>query len=231
MAAMKSKILCLVALLASLTGCVPVDSLNPLYTEKDLIAEDALVGRWVPADHSEEQVIFEFQRAKGPAYILQVSSNDKPEKLTYLVHLVNIGKNRFLDVVPAAVQISTADNPLKFARSKSGKNLEPLLVHLGLGGYLEVPAGAKTEAYVRVAHWFFKFHFDGKKFNLDGTDDEKFLAAMEANKFQIETAGFEKSKDVLITANTKQLQSFVMEHGNDDSFFTQHVPEMERMQK
>ncbi|HEY2912617.1 MAG TPA: hypothetical protein VGK21_04610 [Candidatus Angelobacter sp.] len=185
----------------------------------------------MPVDRSQEQIIFEFQKAKGPAYILLVSEKNKTEKLTYLVHLLSIGKSRFLDVVPAVVETSTLDSPLKVARSKAGKLLEPRLIHLGLGAYLEAPGASQTEAYVRGAHWFFRFRFDGKKFGLDGTDDEKFLAAMETNRFQVETAGFEKSKDLLITASTKDLQKFVIEHVDDDSFFTRHIPEMERMLK
>jgi hypothetical protein len=211
-----------------LAGCVPVDSLNPLYTDADVIFDDALVGQWVPVDHSQEQIVFKFERVKG-GYILWASGKDKNDKYGYFVHLLSIGKNRFLDVVPASVNISTLENPLKMAQSKSGKYLGPPLVHLGLGAYLEVPGGAQTKAYVRGAHWFFKFRFDGKKFSLDGTDDEKFLQAIESNKFHIDTAGFEMSKDLLITASTKDLQKFVMERVDDDSFFTQHVPEMERL--
>jgi hypothetical protein len=207
-----------------------VDSLNPLYTDGDLISDDALVGRWVPVDQSQEQIIFQFEKAKGPSYILQVSEKNKSEKLFYAVRLVGIGKNRFLDVVPAEVHINTLDSPLKMAQLKSGKKLEPPLVHLGLGAYLEVPSGAQ-EAYVRGAHWFFRFQFDGKKFRLDGTDDEKFMQAIESDRLHIDTAGFEKSKDLLITASTKDLQKFVMEHIDDGQLFTQHVPEMERMPK
>jgi hypothetical protein len=230
MALMNKRHLALLALLALLTGCVPVDSLNPLYTDADVIFDDALVGQWVPVDHSQEQIVFKFERVKG-GYILLASAKNKSDKYAYLVHLLSIGKNRFLDVVPAEVHINTLENPLKLAQSKPGKNLEPHLVHLGLGAYLEVLGGAQPAAYVRGAHWFFKFQFDGKKFRLDGTDDEKFLQAIESDRFHIDTAGFEKSKDLLITAGTNDLQKFVMEHIDDDSFFTQHVPAMERMPK
>jgi hypothetical protein len=217
-------------IVACLASCVPVDSLNPLYTDADVIFDDALVGQWVPVDHSQEQIVFKFERVKG-GYILWASAKNKNGKYGYLVHLLSIEKNRFLDVVPANVDISTLENPLKMAQSKSGKYLEPPLVHLGLGAYLEVPEGAQTKAYVKVAHWFFKFKFDGKKFSLDGTDDEKFLQAIESDRIHIDTASFEKSKDLLITASTNDLQKFVMEHIDDDSFFTQHIPAMERMPK
>jgi hypothetical protein len=212
-----------------LAGCVPVDSLNPLYTDADVIFDDALVGQWVPVDHSQEQIVFKFERVKG-GYILWASAKNKNDKYGYLVHLLSIGKNRFLDVSPADVHVVTLDNSLKALQSKSGKNLEHPLFHLGLGSYLELAGSTQNEAYLRPAHWFFRFRFDGKKFSLDGTDDEKFMQAMESNKFRIDTA-FEKGREVLITASTKDLQKFVMEHIDDDSFFTQHVPAMERMSK
>jgi hypothetical protein len=99
---------------------------------------------------------------------------------------------------------------------------------LAWSAYLELTGSPQNEANVKTAHWLFKFNFDGKKFSLDGTDDEKFLQAMDGNKLHIDT-GLERGRDVLITASTKDLQKFVIEHVDDDSFFTQHVPEMERM--
>jgi len=225
---MIKRYLVLLALLVSLNGCMPVDSLNPLYSDSDLISDEALIGQWVPVDQSQKQIIFQFEKAKGPSYILQVSEKNKNEKLFYVVRLVAIGKNRFLDVSPEDVHVVSLDNSLKALQSKSGKNLEHPLFHLGLGSYLELAGSTQNEATLRPAHWFFRFRFDGKKFSLDGTDDEKFIQAMESNKFRIDT-GFEKGREVLITASTKDLQKFVMEHLDDDSFFTQHVPEMERM--
>ncbi|HEY2170630.1 MAG TPA: hypothetical protein VGJ30_13450 [Candidatus Angelobacter sp.] len=38
------KFLLLLAGLLWLTGCVPVDSLNPLYTDKDLAFDESLLG-------------------------------------------------------------------------------------------------------------------------------------------------------------------------------------------
>ncbi len=225
---MHKRYLALLALLACLTGCVPVDSFNPLYTDTDLISDDALVGQWVPVDHSQEQIVFKFEKAKGPSYLLQVSSKDKSEKLFFVVRLVSIGKNRFLDVSPGDVQVSTLENPRQALQSMSGKNLEHPLFHLGLGAYLELAGNTQNEANVRSAHWLYKFRFDGKKLSLDGTDDEKFLQAMDGNKLRVDTA-LERGRCVLITASTKDLQKFVIEHLDDGSFFTQHVPEMERM--
>jgi hypothetical protein len=129
---MKRAFLAVLGIVIGLTGCVPVDSLNPLYTDSDLISDDALVGRWVPVDHSQEQIIFQFEKAKGPSYTLQVSFKNKSDKLFYVTRLVGIGKNRFLDVSPTDAHILLLNNPLKALQSKSGKNLEHPLFHLGL---------------------------------------------------------------------------------------------------
>jgi hypothetical protein len=226
---MNKRYLFLLALLGCLTGCVPVDSLNPLYSDSDLVSDDALIGQWTPVDQSQERIIFQFERAKGPSYILQIIEKDKSDKLFYVARLVAIGKNRFLDVSPADVHIPLLNNPVMALQSKSGKNLEPPIFHLGLGSYFELAGSTeKEEANVKAAHWLFRFRLNGKKLSLDGTDDEKFLEAMQNNKFHIDT-GLERGRNVLITASTKDLQNFVTEHLDDNSFFTQHVPEIERI--
>ncbi len=56
MALMNKRYLVLLALLACLTGCVPVDSLNPLYTDKDLAFDESLLGSWVGPDNGDEGV-------------------------------------------------------------------------------------------------------------------------------------------------------------------------------
>ncbi|HET8891602.1 MAG TPA: hypothetical protein VFQ41_22065, partial [Candidatus Angelobacter sp.] len=51
---MNKKHLVLLALLACLTGCVPVDSINPLYTDKDVVFDESLLGEWVGMDANEK---------------------------------------------------------------------------------------------------------------------------------------------------------------------------------
>jgi len=56
---MKTKKLLFYSLAALLGGCVPVMSLHPLYTEKDVLFEEKLLGRWVdgPNNTSPNEVI------------------------------------------------------------------------------------------------------------------------------------------------------------------------------
>ena len=48
------KLLLLFAGTLLLTGCVPVDSLNPLYTDKDIVFDESLLGTWVGPDNGKE---------------------------------------------------------------------------------------------------------------------------------------------------------------------------------
>lgn len=57
---MKPTILCLLAVLACLTGCLPVDSLNPLYTDKDIVFDNTLLGDWVSVNKDNEESTLRF---------------------------------------------------------------------------------------------------------------------------------------------------------------------------
>jgi hypothetical protein len=57
MLGMNKRYLVLLALLAFLTGCVPVDSLNPLYTDKDVVFDETLLGSWVGPDNGDDGVL------------------------------------------------------------------------------------------------------------------------------------------------------------------------------
>ena len=74
-----------------LAGCVP--SLNPLYTEKDLIFEPALVGVWNNGDDT-----WTFQKRDEKSYALIIRDDDKTAP--FVAHLVKLGKYRFLDLCP-----------------------------------------------------------------------------------------------------------------------------------
>src|SRR5579864_82143 len=81
MAAMQPKILCLVALLASLTGCFPVDSLNSLYTyNNDVIFDESLIGYWVGPDGGKHGSVqfSKFEEGQKKGYTVNLFIKDKP---------------------------------------------------------------------------------------------------------------------------------------------------------
>ena len=76
-----------------LAGCF-VPSVNPLYTEKDLVYDPALLGTWgEPKD--EERYIF--TRAGEKAYTWTVKEKDGSSEFD--AHLLQLGEHRFLDAL------------------------------------------------------------------------------------------------------------------------------------
>ena len=82
------KLLLLLAGLLCLTGCVPVDSLNPLYTDKDVAFDESLLGAWVGPDKSDEGG-------------LEILAREQDGKKSYL--LVMTDKNKDLNVFKKTV--------------------------------------------------------------------------------------------------------------------------------
>jgi hypothetical protein len=223
-----------------ISSCAPVDSLNPLYTEKDVVQDAALVGDWISTDPSETD--------KDGMKIIQMRYvDDRADEnidgyeitlggATFRARLVEIQGHRFLDLVPQEWGARYETYTLHLSQSKNGTVIEPHLLKLGMAAYMEFGASGKNsdgqvQANLRPAHWFFKVTLDGKKLQLDHIDDEKFRGAVEQGKVHLGNVllGAGKKKDVVITATTQELQTFVVEHFDDEKLFSEHV-EFQRKQ-
>src|SRR2546426_5625817 len=77
----------------ALSGCVP--SLNPLYTEKDLVFDPALIGTWAEENNSDT---WAFEKDTDKSYKLVVT--EKGDAREYKIHLVKLGPALFLDFYP-----------------------------------------------------------------------------------------------------------------------------------
>lgn len=80
-----------------LGGCIPVMSLHPLFTEKNLTFDDKLIGTWVDANESTWQ--FSDANESKKAYKL-IFTDDEGEKGSFVAHLVKLEDRLFLDVYP-----------------------------------------------------------------------------------------------------------------------------------
>ena len=110
MALMNKRYLVLLALVGCLTGCVPVDSLNPLYTDKDLAFDESLLGSWVGPDKGEEgglEILARDQDGKK-SYLLVMTDKSKDlnvlKKTVYHAQLVKLNEHLFLDVVQESLE-------------------------------------------------------------------------------------------------------------------------------
>jgi hypothetical protein len=97
---MKTKKFLFYLLAFSMGGCVPVMSLHPLYTEKDLVPEGILLGTWVE-DSNEPDCVWDFQEfdEDDKAYKLVFTDNEGRKGLLD-AHLTKIDDNLFLDLYP-----------------------------------------------------------------------------------------------------------------------------------
>jgi hypothetical protein len=86
-----------------LVGCV--QSLNPLYTEEDLVFEPKLVGVWAEEEESKDR--WTFEKAGEKAYRLIYEEDG--EQGEFEVHLLRLGEQLYLDFFPDKEAIEKLD--------------------------------------------------------------------------------------------------------------------------
>lgn len=91
------KLIILSGLIILFSSCVP--SLYPLYTDKDLIFEPSLLGRW-DLKNKEAGITWSFHKSKDRKYKLIIDYIENDSTSQFEVHLVKIGKYLFLDLYP-----------------------------------------------------------------------------------------------------------------------------------
>jgi hypothetical protein len=210
---MKTKKLAFYLLACILGGCIPVMSLHPLYTEKNLAFDEKLLGTWVQKELTETgelrwqiysisykveelngaENIWDFKRADAneKAYIC----SDKEGKGLFIAHLVKLKDKLFLDVCPAPWEQMD-------------------------------PNKTKTEwvynhSFLIPAHTFIKIDSIEPQLKMRRTDDEKMKEFLKADPNVIEHTSIE-DKPVL-TASTQKLQAFVLKYADDNRVFSEEI--------
>ena len=84
-------------------GCVP--SLHALYTDRDLVFDQALVGVWAEKDSKE---VWAFSKAGEKEYRLNYTDEDG-KKGEFQVHLLKVEGRMFLDLYPAELTLQHSD--------------------------------------------------------------------------------------------------------------------------
>jgi len=93
---MKTQTLLIRSITTLLLGGCFVPSVSPLFTDKDLIVDPALAGTWGEPNEKERQI---FVADGEKAY--RWSAMDKESTNVFRAHLVQLGKERFLDALLA----------------------------------------------------------------------------------------------------------------------------------
>jgi hypothetical protein len=100
--AMKNaKFLAAIFFAAAMAGCTP--SLNPLYTDKDLIFDPSLLGVWVSDEGDSHKTTWTFTRSGKNGYSMVSADDGEPARFD--VALVSLGGNLYLDILPTEVPV------------------------------------------------------------------------------------------------------------------------------
>ena len=182
-------------LAALLGGCVPVMSLHPLYTVKDVVFEERLLGRWVDDPNSPETT-WEFNRIEEPnnAYNL-VFSDEEGKKGSFVAHLVRLQNRLFLDVYPSEPPWEIED---------------PNKLELFYNCFFLIPV-----------HTFIKIDFNGPQLKMWSTNDEDMEKLLKEEPNAVKHTFIEDK--LILTAPTKELQNFVLKYADDKRVFKSEI--------
>ncbi len=211
-----------------LAGCAPVDSLNPLYADKDVVFDEALLGQWGTA---EEGLNFAKLGDNGYRIVMSGKDDDTGQVTTFVfdAHLVNLQGHLFLDVVwkqGGTVNDSQPIPEVHVRRTKNGLEIEPRLINAGAGTYLELLPGEsdgeedRFSLRARQAHEFFKvvMEDEGRTLKLVQFDDSWIDDQIRDGKLLIDHEIME-GRSAVLTASTPELQQLVLDHVGDEEAF------------
>src|SRR5262245_18887005 len=103
MYAKKRNMLAIAGTLVLLSGCIS-PSVNPLYTDNDLVFDPLLVGVWVEDSTQPTDENWTFEKGPGKSYKLTITG-DHEEKGEFEAHLLKLKDYFFLDLKPSQVKL------------------------------------------------------------------------------------------------------------------------------
>ena len=130
-----------------LSACIP--SVNPFYTDKDVIFATSLLGEWQVKDKEDEPQHWRFERGNGTDYALTVR-DDEGKEGEFKATLFKLKDHQFLDLLPTECEYATNQADLVAFSMFRGH----LLVHV-----------AQMEPELRMAFFDFEWLADHLKEN------------------------------------------------------------------
>ena len=191
---MNTKKLAFYLLAGILGGCLPVMSLHPLFTEKDLAFDEKLLGTWtLKEDPNGAESIWDFKRADANENAYKFTFTDKEgKKGLFVAHLVKLESKLFLDVYPGKPPWDEGDpNKIEWLHN--------------------------TFFFIPV-HTFIKVNEIEPQLKLQLTEDVAFKKLLNEDPNVIEYTPMEGK--FVLTASTKELQAFVLKYADDSRVFT-----------
>ena len=186
---MKIKKILFYLLAGLLGGCIPVLSLHPLYTEKNIVFEEKLLGIWVQQD-SNNTWEFKNPDESEKVYELNLYENEV-KKGVFSAHLAKLDERLLLDV-----------HPTKFPSEQ--EDVEKM--KLPYNAFFFIPG-----------HTFAIIDSIEPQLKIRWTIDDELEKLLEEKPNAVK---HELVKDrVVLTAETSQLQKFVLKYADDKRVF------------
>jgi hypothetical protein len=215
-----------------LSGCVPVDSLHPLFAPGEAIFESSLEGGWkiVTEENSEESGMMTISR-KDPSNLqsrdYSVRFSDGKEAMEFLGRLGRIDDELYLDLSPAVELYGAGVHTLQGIYAEPAFEEEHQVIKLNGDLLLEAEAvkwdgggnGNIRQLRINVSptHWLIKVELTDKELRLGYLDDEYVSRLIKNKDLEID---FVEKDGFVLTAMTSQLQQLVAQVANDPNAFT-----------
>jgi hypothetical protein len=87
-----------------LSACIP--SVNPFYTDKDVVFDGRLLGEWQVKESSDGSQLWKFEKGDDKAYKLTVTEKDS-KRGEFNAHLFKLKQEFFLDLIPSNCEYAT----------------------------------------------------------------------------------------------------------------------------
>jgi len=192
---MKTKKVLFYMLAVIIGGCVPVISLHPLYTEKDVVVDQKLYGTWVD-DVNSPKTTWEFKSIEEPKNAYEfIFTDEDGMKGSYVAHLVKLQNRLFLDIFPSELPWEPED---------------PNKMDWPYNSFFLIPA-----------HTFVKIDSiePQLKLRLMLESDMEELLKEKPSAVEHTSVG----DRLVLTGSTKELQEFVLKYADDERVFTEQV--------
>ena len=192
---MKVKKVLFYMLAAILGGCVPVISLHPFYTEKDIVVDKKLCGTWVD-DANSPETTWEFKSIDEPKNAYKLIFSDKEGmKGSFVAHLVKLQDRLFLDIFPSELPWEPED-PNKMDWPYNSLFLIP-------------------------AHMFVKIDSIEPQLKLRLMLESDMEELLKENPSAVEHTSV--GDRLVLTGSTKELQAFILKYADNEKIFTDLV--------
>jgi hypothetical protein len=185
----KQNLIAFAAVAILLAACIP--SVNPFYTDKDVVFDQHLIGEWVDKSNPDALTTWKFEQATNRGFLLTVTGEGKMGEFS--AHLFKLKQEQFLDIIPYDWSYPTNQSDIITASMFPGH----LLLHV-----------AQIEPVLKLS--FCNFDWLGSYL-------EKNPKALAHHVESPENTV--KEARLILTADTADLQKFVLKHLGTNELF------------